>query len=302
MPLLAGCETTIDVPEPAHTPSVALLLTLDNLDPNEALRRASFVGRTPFVSVSQRGYDTRRLEGNDQAVIEVRDEVDQLVERYRPVVPTPGAPPSFQKGRYQPTQRYRFEPGRTYAVRVTVPDMVPAESRLTLPTLVPVQISVMPLSSTGDQSRLRVTVAFDDPAAEGDYYLATARLVNAQGEPIGSLQPVPDENGLNLPTFRISGLGTSSLNAFSDANVNGQRVSYSDDLQYSLGSVGNQVAYLEVTLSHITRDLYLFYTSYRRYSNSNGNPFSEPSPLYSNVTAGFGIFGGSTDASAQLRL
>lgn len=303
LPLLAGCETAIDVPEPAHTPRVALVLTLDNLPAADSLRRESFLGRQPFVSLSQRLYDLTPLRGRDDATLEVRDAAGTVVEHYRPAgTRTPGGP-FFFPGQYRPARHYRFQPGQTYAVRATVPGAEAAESRLTLPTTVPVQLTVAPLSSTPGQQRLRVTVAFDDPAAAGDYYLATARVTDDAGRQRSSLDLTDNNSGVDVPTYQLSYPNSSyELYPFSDANANGQRISFSQNVvYYDSGQPGGPL-YLEVTLSHLTRELYLFYNSYVQYSNNNGNPFAEPTPLYSNVSGGYGIFGGATDATMRVPL
>jgi hypothetical protein len=296
--LLAGCETAVDVPEPAHTPRVALLLTLDNLRWDDSLRRQDFVGRRPFVSVSQRLYDQNPLTGRADATVEVRDAGGQVVERYRPVAPAG----NFEAGRYRPTLRYEFRPGQQYAVRVTVPGVEPAESQLVLPTEVPVQATVTPLPSNTGQSRARVTVTFDDPAGAADYYLATARLVDAQGQAQGFLN-VEDEDTPTVSSYRLSDPSSNyNLYPFSDANLNGQQVSFSTVVSYFNGVPGAPPLYLEVTLVHLTRDLYLFFNSYAEYNNNHGNPFAEPAPLHSNLTPGFGVFGGAADASVRLPL
>ncbi|GAB2957519.1 hypothetical protein GCM10027048_25110 [Hymenobacter coalescens] len=293
--LLAGCEMAVDVPEPEHTPGVALQLTLDNLMPDDSARRTDFVGRRPFVSVSQRLRDQRPLDGRDDATVEVSDAAGRVVERYRP------AAYFGQPGTYRPTLRYQFRPGEEYRVRASVPGIAPAESRLTLPPEVPVQATVTPLSSNSGQSRMRVTVSFDEPGGTADHYLAVARLVDQQGQPAGFLD-LEEDAAASVAEYRLSEAGsTYNLYPFSDANVNGRRLSFSNVVTYYANNPGGPL-YLEITLSHLTRDLFLFYNSLVQYTNNDGNPFAEPTPLYSNVQPGFGIFGGATDASVRVPL
>lgn len=49
-------------------------------------------------------------------------------------------------------------------------------------------------------------------------------------------------------------------------------------------------------LYSISKDYYLYLSSLAQFNNSNGNPFSEPVQVYSNVTNGLGIFGGYSSA------
>ncbi len=49
-------------------------------------------------------------------------------------------------------------------------------------------------------------------------------------------------------------------------------------------------------LSEISEDLYKYYLSYEKYQLVNGDPFSEPVQVFSNIKNGFGIFGGRATA------
>jgi|GEM_PF-2563246 len=49
-----------------------------------------------------------------------------------------------------------------------------------------------------------------------------------------------------------------------------------------------------VRILTLTPDLYLYLTGLQRQQATSGNPFAEPVQVYSNVTNGFGIFGGSS--------
>lgn len=311
LPLLSACETAIDVPEPEHTPRVALMLVVDNLPATDSVQRESYLGRMPFVSVSQRLYDLTPLQGSNQATLEVRGADGAVVERYRPVSQqqSPGYPYNYGSGQYRPTLRYQYQPGQAYSVRVTVPGIEVAESQLTMPTPVPVQATLTPLSSTDIyQSRARLTVSFTDPAAAGDYYLASAQLVDAAGRRASYLNYEDETSGSGVdvtPAYRLSEGGSwYAMYPFSDATANGQRISFSTNVTYydNSGQPGGGPLYLQVTLTHLTRDLYLFYNSYTQYNDNDGNPFAEPTPLYSNIRPGFGVFGGSTDASVRLPL
>ncbi|OON67453.1 DUF4249 domain-containing protein [Hymenobacter sp. CRA2] len=303
--LLTGCDTAIDVPEPEHTPRVALALTIDNLAPSDSVVRQLYITRQPFVSVSQRLYDLTPLQGRNNATIEISDGSGNVVERYRPVAPPSQNPYGYQNGMYRPVLRYRFRPGQQYAVRVSVPGVEPATSSLTLPDEVAVQVNVAPLSSNSNGlTRARVTVSFDDPAGSRDYYLATAQIVDQQGRGMGYVSVEDDENGLDITSLRLSGSSPYDMYPFSDATVNGQRVSFSNNVEYYDNGTYNpsNARYLLVTLTHLTPDLFQFLNSYIQYSDNDGNPFAEPTPLYSNVQPGFGIFGGATDSRAQVRL
>ena len=307
--LLSACETDIDVPEPEHTPSVALSMTIDNLAAADSVKRQNMVGRIPFVSVSKRLYDLTPLQGSTNATLEVRDAAGTVVERYKPFPSPVNVPPyygNYNQGRYRPVLFYQFRPGQTYTVRASVPGVEPAESQLTMPSEVPVQATLTQLSTNGGQIKSRVSVSFDDPGTGADYYMVTVRIAGPGGSQGGYLNIERDEQDLpggSVSPYQLTAASSTwELYPFSDANVNGQRISFSGNITHQNSSGSGRSLYLEVTLCHLTRDQYLFYNSYRKYQDNDGNPFAEPTPLYSNVKSGFGIFGATTDAVTTIRL
>lgn len=55
-------------------------------------------------------------------------------------------------------------------------------------------------------------------------------------------------------------------------------------------------------LNHISKDYYSYNASYQLQAQHEGDPFSEPVPVYSNIVNGFGIFGGLSSSSVELEL
>ncbi|WP_345220517.1 DUF4249 domain-containing protein [Hymenobacter koreensis] len=304
--LLAGCETSIDVPEPEHTPRIATSYVLDAGPANDSLGRQLFSDRQPFVSVSQRLFDSRELKGRNDATIEVRDEAGTVVQRYRSARPQSGG--TFgTDGYYQPRLSYQFQPGSTYQLRVAVPGIEPAESQLTMPTQVPVATASFTQLSSPDPyggRKGRLSVSFDDPAGSTDYYLVYARLLDAQGRFLTWAFADDEGDGtVSISAFKLSVPGGYGTYPFSDRGYEGRRLTLTNTVQYyGDGGTGRGPRYIEVVVSHVTRDLYLFYNSRRVYQDNDGNPFSEPTPLHSNIKPGFGIFGGATDAVTRIPL
>jgi hypothetical protein len=58
--------------------------------------------------------------------------------------------------------------------------------------------------------------------------------------------------------------------------------------------------YLEVTLQHLTQDLYLYERSKGNYGEDN--PFAEPLNLHSNLKNGYGNLGGITTTKYKINL
>jgi hypothetical protein len=51
-----------------------------------------------------------------------------------------------------------------------------------------------------------------------------------------------------------------------------------------------EVVYPEITLYHVSEAYFKYMKSYMFANMNNGNPFAEPTNVYTNVTNGFGIF------------
>ncbi|MCB2409639.1 DUF4249 domain-containing protein [Hymenobacter lucidus] len=308
-----ACETTIDLPEPAHTPKVALQYVLSNYadqGPNDEVS----LTRQLYVSNSQRVFDTRELNGRTDAKVDIRDESGTVVERFKE------SSSAYQGGYYEPTMGLKAQPGRTYTLRATVPGLPAVESTVTLPAAPIIESATFtekpnPNNVYDTRGQLSVTIA-DDPNTD-NYYIAFARIVDSQGNVPDNWSPVQidEENSdvsLEVGRFQLSNLGGFSgygygFYPYADTNVNGKRFSLTSNVRFYAGycpTPGNcpKPGYMEVFISALTRDAYNFYLSRQRYNDTEGNPFAEPAPLVSNIKGGYGLFGGITDAVYRIKL
>ncbi len=316
---LAGCESATNLPEPPHTPRVSLFYVLTPA-PQDSSFGELFEQRQLYVSASQRVFSTAQLTGRADAAVELRDAAGRVVERYRPIADNYASGYRGSPGFYRPVLGFRPQAGQAYALRATLPGLEPAESTLALPVAPTIERvgfqargATNPNTSYG-YGRLTVTVA-DDPNA-ANYYLAFARVLDAQGQPLryGSLETDRDnqDNSVSVDQFQLSsaqqqyGLGVYAIKPFADTNMNGQRLTLAADVRYNTGCFSqgpcSPPAFIEVTVSSITADSYNFYLSNRRYYDASDSPFAEPAPLASNVRNGYGLFGGATDATYRIAL
>ena len=112
----------------------------------------------------------------------------------------------------------------------------------------------------GDERRAYVITSFRDPDAIGNYY----RLMLHKRDSIyneAEIDRLLDDNLLNGRTFPV---GTT--------------------FRFSPGDTVN------ATLYHIDAPYYRFRRSSRDARNANGNPFAQPSAVYSTVQGGIGVF------------
>ncbi|MDQ2793568.1 MAG: DUF4249 domain-containing protein [Bacteroidota bacterium] len=316
---LAGCESATDLPEPPHTPRVSLLYLLTQA-PQDSSFRELFRQRQLYVSNSQRVFSTDRLNGRADAAVELRDAAGRVVERYRPIADNFASGYGGDPGYYRPVLGFRPQPGQAYTLRATLPGLETAESTVALPAVPAIaSVSYQARGATGPNTsytngHLTVTVA-DDPNA-ANYYVAFARVLDAQGQPFryGSLETDRDsrDNTVSIEQFELSSaqqqysLGAYGIHPFADVNHNGQPLTLTADVRYNTGCYSQgpcpRPVYLEVTVSSLTAETYNFYLSNRRYYDSDGNPFAEPAPLAGNVRQGYGLLGGATDATYRIPL
>ncbi len=316
---LAACETAIDVPEPPHTPRIALNYVLTS-NPADTSFAALLAEQVLYVSNSQRVFDRGYLQGRRDATVEIRDGSGAVVERFRPTAEDRGGNYSAYPtgpGYYRPTLGLVPRPGTAYTLRATVPGFEAAESNLTFPALPRVtggSYAVRPGSSSSSEHRGRLTLTIPDDPAAANYYIAYAQLIDAQGQPLAYSTLNVDYDSQNssagIGQFQLSSPQQRySIEPFADTGANGQVLTLSADTKYydayCPGAPGNACpppAFVEVTVSAITADTYQFYLSRRRYYDASGNPFAEPAPLASNLRNGYGLFGASADTKYRLAL
>lgn len=132
-----------------------------------------------------------------------------------------------------------------------------------------------------------VLFEFDDPADEENFYVVRLFQV-VRNEPltartekfISSITPLAEEltfsTGLLLNDNSFNGKKFElSLGFFLDENYLFEK---------------DEIAYLEVELSNISQDHYLYLRSLDASRNADGNPFAEPVIVHNNVENGVGIF------------
>jgi len=309
---LAGCETTVDLPEPPHTPKVALMYTLTTA-PLDSSFQYLYDTRQLFISKSQSVFNSDEIRGLNTATAELRDAGGSVVERYRPVVGNSSGYYS-NTGYYRPVLGYRPQPGHTYTLRASLPGLEAAESTLTMPQPAVIESgSYVPAATNGNPNQFqgRLSVVVRDNPGTADYYLAFARVLDRNGQP-GDWSPVQidyqsQDNTVSIGQFQLSSpVQRYSVYPYADTDVNGQRITMTSDIYFYNSCYScpqpPQPGYIEVTVSSLTRDAYNFYLSRRRYFDSDGNPFAEPAPLASNVRSGYGLFAGATDVTYRIRI
>jgi|GEM_PF-1208598 len=319
--VVAGCETTVDIPAPNDTPRLALVYTLSNQPAPTGLGQPKVSEtRWPYVSASRR-ISEQGPSGRSDATIEVLDARGQVVESFTSTSTIFGVPIENTPGYYTPTRSFVGEPGQTYTLRASVPGLDAVESALTLPAAARIDtasfVRLLPPSRPLAVVEGRLSIVVPDNPATTDYYIAYARLLDQQGRLWGYLRQdkANDDGDLGLnftDRFQLSeSVRTGSKDetyVYADTNRNGQTLTLSSNVfgylgaSVPAGSLPPEPAYVEVIVSSVTRDTYLFYQALGRYYSAKDNPFAEPAPLVSNIRNGYGLFSGATDVTYRFPL
>ncbi|WP_139924466.1 DUF4249 domain-containing protein [Hymenobacter sp. DG01] len=312
--VLAGCETDVNLPEPEHTPRIALRYLLSDVAPAQQSEAMQAFNQL-YVSHSQRMFDARQLQGRSDATVEILDANGTVVERFRQATNKQWQTyprPRYEPGYYEPTMNFAAQPGQTYTLRGRLPGFETVESQLTLPARPQIERATYTQRPPGDygQPRGRLSLVLTDPAATADYYVVIGKLYDTQGRLYGDLmtEDTNTEFGNVGETFALSSLYNdyySSLAPYPDTNVNGRQFTLSSNVVSSNSYGGSNVpvpAYLELQVLNLTADAYKFYQSRQRYQDTEDNPFAEPAPLYSNIRNGYGFFGGMSGTIYRIQL
>lgn len=314
--LLTGCETAVDIPAPAHTPKLALSYVLSNQLP-DSLYWQSYPHRLLTVSVSQPVFDSRAVRQPVNATVELLDANGQVVERFRGRYRyyNPFTQDSTE-AYYVPLNGFAGQPGQQYTLRASLPGLPSAESTIKLPVAATIASSsfvrraAAPNDYPGSLNG-RLTVIVPDNAATTDYYVATARVLDAQGRfwgPLGrDYQNQDDGSDFSVDRFVLTESYGSRPAAYADLNSNGHAITLAQNVQGYFNGYYDpnsptmpEPAFVEVTISTINKEAYDFYQSVQRYQDSYDNPFAEPAPLASNIRNGYGLFGGATDVKYRI--
>jgi Domain of unknown function (DUF4249) len=197
---------------------------------------------------------------------------------------------------------YKAKAGKTYTLKITVPNLPNAEGtetmiskpkykiesyykivNSTLDTTNVVKLNLTDLP-TEDYYQIKMYTADTNFAAIGPRYIIDYNSyvyfsVNSLDENASIFDQI--DGGLRYSNFY-----------FSDKKFNGKIINPKFEFNnYSYGT--NRIA---VILESISKNYYRFLVSAENHLNNSGNPFSEPTQVYTNITNGYGIIGTSADS------
>ena len=188
-------------------------------------------------------------------------------------------------------QKMRIEYGMTYHMRIITDKDYIAESSCTIPLKrtfsIQADTASVPDPQYSEHGRLEVRTLFTDPAGEENHYRLQVLLKTY------SKNSYPG-TGWIVRNLRVKD------HLFSDKNLDGKDlVRYTESaINYMMNSDSVRII---VRLYNTEKSYYLYHKSIDNYKGGD-NPFSEATPIFSNITGGLGIFTSYTVDSAVVKI
>ncbi len=280
--LLASCQKEITVDVPPHSPKLVI-----NSVTNTGDTISVMVGKSIDVLKHKYGTD---LSVNNAAVHLTVGDKTPVAMKY-----------DNASGMY--IAAVEAEPGAVYHVKTIAPGYTEASASTRAPGVVKIQsvqrIKEARLDMDGNtQDELRVT--FDDPAGEKNYYI----VIIHSAPVIDSYNEFSYQGCVNTPDPSVETLYDESIDQNTCIESNGifLRDELFDgrrkELRLYVRSMdlqpqevpGQGMVYPTIEIQHVTEEYFRYIKSSRYASVNNGNPFAEPSNVYTNIKNGFGIF------------
>ncbi len=185
-------------------------------------------------------------------------------------------------------------PGHTYTVRISSDKDLYAEASATIPAVKDFMIELDTLTiahgnpgSNEYWKEFKINAEFSDDPAETNFYSVTGRFTGYKTEESHETRTYKERLW-----FEESFLKDQKK----DGN---NRIKITTGLSRSLGYYDS--AFVSVFIMNTEESYYLYHKSLEKYGGSD-NPFSEASPVYSNIRGGLGIFTSYTMDSLRFRL
>ncbi len=280
---LASCQKVVDVKVPSHQSALVI-------------NSSSEVGDTIQVQVSK----TVSILADKRNIDLVLNNASVKLFENGTLVET--VPFNVSEKTYKSSTT--AQAGKDYKVIVDAPSFTSAEATSSTPVFVPIvnmsKTSNVKLDMDGNyMDELRIT--FKDPPGKGDYYIL--KYIPVFPDSFGHMQ---EEGSVcvytadaSLESIDNEDIGQNTCMDskglfFRDALFDGT----SKELSLFVGNMYSQlktnargeVIYPSIELYHVPEAYFKYMKSYMFANMNNGNPFAEPTNVYTNVVNGYGVF------------
>jgi hypothetical protein len=201
---------------------------------------------------------------------------------------------------------FKPQAGKSYQVKINVGNYDEVDATNTIPTAVPInnfsfKDSAFIESGGGGGYVSQITLNISDPANEQNYYTINVFTYDTM---FLNFPPGPGDTLIIArklyaysedPNTTYSSYAEVMLN---DELINGQN--YSFKINFSSYEIFPN-SKITAVLQSVSKELFLYTTTLTNQQNNQGNPFSEPVRVYSNINKGLGIFAGFSSSTVIVR-
>lgn len=244
------------------------------------------------VSKSLSVIDNAELTGVENASVIISDSVGNIIET---LLHDSGG---FYTGGTIP------QTNNTYRVDVSANNFTSVYALETLPKNIPIlAVDTSSIINTNNEKELQFDITFSDPSQETNYYILGIEVGFWEIYDLGAGILDSFFVEMTIPLYsndqaisNNEGKNIDGTILFDDLLFNGQTndlsvYSYIEDISWSALPINYD--YINVNLFNISEATYLYKKTYSIHQNTSGNPFAQAVQVYSNITNGFGIFGGA---------
>lgn len=277
--ILSSCERTVTLDLPEHDPK----LVINGLFSNDSIWKVA-------VSRSKGILEDAEFTFMDNADVKIYEDGSLLETLSLQTLETTTysdfttIEPQIVELHYYASENVA-KPNHEYRVEVAVDGFETASATATLPT--PIEISEVTTEN--------LFVDFDEGFTEQDGNI-TITFDDPEGENFYELMIFAHQNNGSYPIY----LETDDLALSGDANKEGQAILFTDEFFEGNSKTLSLTTYnllpldakIIIEMRSISKEVYLYNSSYNNQRWSRDDPFSEPIFVYSNIENGFGIFGG----------
>lgn len=206
---------------------------------------------------------------------------------------------------YYSTHQFRPKVGVVYNIKVDAPGFASVMAKSSIPANIEINdfeisdLSVFPGNDGNVLYSYNVSLGFDDPAAEQNYYhlkffqeIINYSSDNEQGDTIlgdAYLQQIAFNSNTDN-NFLIAYFDGGVL--FEDGPFNGKTITSTFPLQIQVEPTSELLGNIFVELRTVSEEYYLYHNSLSRQQSDPNLPFNEPVIIYNNIDNGRGIFAG----------
>jgi hypothetical protein len=182
-------------------------------------------------------------------------------------------------------EKMAVEYGRTYRLKISTERGLSSEAACTVPpernfnikadTFSVVHQSPGPVVYTFRSTEFALTIT--DIAGEENFYRISGRIIDYFTDPFsGTTYEI-----INDPGFEEE--------YFTDEGMDGKEIIQKTNISSSAHYYSRDSTFLEIALFNTEKSYYMYHRSLDNY-NDGENPFTEVTPVYSNVSGGLGVF------------